>query len=87
MTEKTFSTLAAAIFGVVAVLHLVRILIGWSGVDRIADVLSASWSRIGAPFVRVDKNKQPYSASQRQLLPGVGSGIHDQVNRFCRKVF
>jgi hypothetical protein len=30
MTEKTFSTLAAAIFGVVAVLHLVRILIGWS---------------------------------------------------------
>ena len=30
MTEKTFSTLAAAIFAVVAVLHLVRILIGWS---------------------------------------------------------
>ncbi len=30
MSEKTFSTLAAAIFGVVAVLHLVRILIGWS---------------------------------------------------------
>ncbi|CAN7670560.1 hypothetical protein LJR231_005333 [Phyllobacterium sp. LjRoot231] len=30
MTEKTFSILAAAIFGVVAVLHLVRILIGWS---------------------------------------------------------
>ena len=30
MTEKTFSTLAAAIFEVVAVLHLVRILIGWS---------------------------------------------------------
>ena len=30
MTEKTFSTIAAAIFGVVAVLHLVRILLGWS---------------------------------------------------------
>ncbi|PSH70146.1 hypothetical protein CU102_03340 [Phyllobacterium brassicacearum] len=30
MTEKYFSTLAAAIFAVVAVLHLVRILIGWS---------------------------------------------------------
>ena len=30
MTEKTFSTIAAAIFGVVAVLHLVRILMGWS---------------------------------------------------------
>ena len=30
MTEKTFSTIAAAIFGVVAVLHLVRILVGWS---------------------------------------------------------
>lgn len=30
MTEKGFSTIAAAIFGLVAVLHLVRILIGWS---------------------------------------------------------
>ena len=30
MTEKTFSTIAAAIFEVVAVLHLVRILMGWS---------------------------------------------------------
>jgi hypothetical protein len=30
MTEKTFSTIAAAIFGVVAVLHLVRILAGWT---------------------------------------------------------
>ncbi|MEK1888980.1 MAG: hypothetical protein AAAB35_15725 [Phyllobacterium sp.] len=30
MTEKTFSTLAAAIFGIVAALHLARILIGWS---------------------------------------------------------
>ena len=30
MTEKYFSTLAAAIFAVVAVLHLVRILMGWS---------------------------------------------------------
>ena len=30
MTEKTFSTIAAAIFGVVAVVHLVRILLGWS---------------------------------------------------------
>ena len=30
MTEKTFLTIAAAIFGVVAVVHLVRILMGWS---------------------------------------------------------
>ncbi len=30
MTERTFSTTAAAIFGVVAVLHLIRILLGWS---------------------------------------------------------
>ncbi len=30
MTEKTFSTIAAVIFGIVAVLHLVRILMGWT---------------------------------------------------------
>jgi hypothetical protein len=30
MSEKTFSTISAAIFGVVAVLHLVRILMAWS---------------------------------------------------------
>ena len=30
MTEKTFSTIVGAIFGVVAVVHLVRILLGWS---------------------------------------------------------
>ena len=30
MTEKTFLKIAAAIFGVVAVVHLVRILAGWS---------------------------------------------------------
>ena len=29
MTQQSFSTIAAAIFGVVAVLHLVRILMGW----------------------------------------------------------
>jgi hypothetical protein len=29
MTEKTFLKTAAAIFGVVAVVHLVRILAGW----------------------------------------------------------
>ena len=29
MTEKTFLKIAAAIFGVVAVVHLVRILAGW----------------------------------------------------------
>ena len=30
MTEKTFLMISAAIFGVVAVVHLVRILMDWS---------------------------------------------------------
>jgi len=44
MTERTFSTIAAAIFGVVAVLHLVRILMGWSIViDSWTVPMSLSW--------------------------------------------
>jgi len=44
MTEKAFSTIAAAIFGVVAVLHLVRILMGWSIViDGLAVPMWVSW--------------------------------------------
>ena len=30
MTEKTFATIAAAIFAVVALLHLLRLVMGWS---------------------------------------------------------
>jgi hypothetical protein len=30
MSEKTFDTIAAVIFGVVALLHLLRIVMGWS---------------------------------------------------------
>jgi hypothetical protein len=30
MSEKTFDTIAAAIFGIVALLHLLRIVMGWS---------------------------------------------------------
>ena len=30
MTEKTFATIAAVIFALVAVLHLLRLVMGWS---------------------------------------------------------
>ncbi len=30
MTEKTFATIAAAIFALVALLHLLRLVMGWS---------------------------------------------------------
>ena len=30
MSEKTFAAIAAAIFGLVALLHLLRLLMGWS---------------------------------------------------------
>ena len=30
MTEKTFATIAAVIFALVALLHLVRLVMGWS---------------------------------------------------------
>lgn len=30
MTEKTFSTITAVIFGVVAILHLLRLVLGWA---------------------------------------------------------
>jgi hypothetical protein len=30
MSEKTFSMIAAVIFGIVALLHLLRLLMGWS---------------------------------------------------------
>jgi len=32
MTEKTFATIAAVIFALVALLHLVRLVMGWSSV-------------------------------------------------------
>jgi hypothetical protein len=38
MTPKTFCTLAAAIFGLIAVLQLIRIVMGWSVTLNGADV-------------------------------------------------
>ena len=32
MTEKTFATIAAVIFALVALLHLLRLVMGWSAV-------------------------------------------------------
>ena len=37
MTEKTFATIAAAIFALVALLHLLRLVMGWS-------VVIGSWT-------------------------------------------
>ena len=37
MSEKTFSAIAAVIFGLVALLHLLRLVMGWS-------IVIATWS-------------------------------------------
>ena len=60
MTEKNFSTIAAAIFGVVAVVHLLRILMGWPividgwtvpmWVSWVGLIISGGLSYFGAKF-------------------------------------
>jgi len=44
MTEKTFATIAAVIFALVALLHLLRLVMGWSVViDSWAVPIWVSW--------------------------------------------
>ena len=44
MTEKTFATIAAVIFALVALLHLLRLVMGWSAViDSWAVPMWVSW--------------------------------------------
>ncbi|KQW58629.1 MULTISPECIES: hypothetical protein [unclassified Ensifer] len=63
MTEKTFLTIAAAIFGIVAMVHLVRILIGFSvvidgwtvpmWVSWVGLIVSGGLSYYGAKFAKL----------------------------------
>jgi hypothetical protein len=62
MTEETFSTVAAAVFGMVALFHLVRILLGWAvvigswtvpmWVSWVGLIIAGGLSYYGAKFAR-----------------------------------
>ena len=44
MTEKTFVTISAVIFGLVALLHLLRLVMGWSvGIESWTVPMWVSW--------------------------------------------
>lgn len=47
MSQRTFTIIASAIFGVVALLHVLRIFFGWPAVigGWSADVVKLDWSR------------------------------------------
>jgi hypothetical protein len=62
MSEKTFAAIAAAIFGLVALLHLLRLVMGWSIVIEawtvpmwlswVGLVVAGALSYFGARFAR-----------------------------------